>query len=492
MKLLTIVMLSVLAAGLIGLTAFAQDLPAADGPATMPASTGAEGSTDAASLAAERAVEGDLLTPALQEAAAGERGIGTQGGAAPAGDTNAVQAGTADPAPGSLEAQAAERQIYIDTIVREMGLPPEQDTGTRAPNFWMPQSASAQAPQTDGVFWFIMWVTIFFTVGITAAMIWFAIKYRRRHPEQEALPAATHSTTLEITWTLIPTCIVLLMFVVGFKGFLQNTIAPPNAYEVQVMGRMWNWSFTYPNGATTADLHIPKDRPVKFILQSEDVLHDLYIPAYRLKKDAVPGRYNSFWVEPTVEGVFDIFCAEYCGTNHSRMGAKVFVYPPERYNEMLARISNIYEDPWTGEPVPPSEVGLALWQQRGCIGCHSADGSAINAPTWKGLWGATRQFTDGTTATADEAYIRESIYYPQRKIVQGWGNAMASYLGQLDNRDIDSLIAYMKTLSDDAKVTPGGDVVTPEESQSLPEDVESDKAKAAAPGTPSQEEHGTP
>ena len=453
MKLLMSVTSTVVLAGLLGLTAFAQDAPQKPADAS---------STQPGAAEAKAAAEGPVGLPAEQNAEASQAG-GYQSGASPS----------------SSDRLKAERQKFIDSVRKENDLPPEGDTGWRGGNgdnsFWMPQQASAQSPQTDRLFWFIMWVSVFFTVGITAVMIYFAVRYRRKEGDPDPEPAATHSTTLEITWTVIPTCIVLLMFTLGFRGFLENQISPPNAYEVQVMGQMWNWSFTYPNGATTPDLHIPQGRPVKFVLQSADVLHDLYIPAFRMKKDAVPGRYNSYWIEATTPGVYDIFCAEYCGTNHSRMLAKCFVYPQDKYEDMLAKISNVYVDFSTGQPVPPAKVGEALWSQRGCRGCHSVDGSIVNAPTWKGLWDSMQPLTDGTQVKADENYIRESILYPQKKIVAGWGNAMPSYLGQLDDRDVNSIIAYMKTLNDNAKTTPDGTIVTPAESQSLPPDNESKK-----------------
>ena len=443
MKLLLGVMTTTLVAGLLGLTAFAQDAP--DKAAQQPGAA-----------EAKEAVEGPPMKATEQISQAAKSGEMTSG------------ASTSSDAE-----QQAQRTNLINQIREANDLPPQQDTGIESNNgWWMPTEASDHAPPTDRLFWFIMWVSVFFTVGITGVMLGFAVIYRRREGDPDPPPAATHSTTLEITWTVIPTCIVLLMFTLGFRGFLESEIAPPNAYEVQVMGKMWNWSFIYPNGAITTDLHIPVNRPVKFVLQSADVLHDLYIPAFRMKKDAVPGRYNSYWVKPTKAGVYQIFCAEYCGTNHSRMLAKCFVYPEDKYDAMLAKISNIYEDFGTGQPVPPAKVGEALWAQRGCQGCHSVDGSIIQAPTWKGLWMEKQKMTDGLEVVADENYIRESILYPQKKIVAGWGNAMPPFLGQLDDRDINSIIAYMKTLSDGAKTTPDGTVVTPDESQSLPAETE--------------------
>ena len=217
----------------------------------------------------------------------------------------------------------------------------------------MPQAASVQAADTDAIFDFIMWVTIFFTVLVAVLMTWFLIRYRARSDDEpDPTGLATHSTTLELTWTVIPTCIVLVMFTLGFRGYLNDTIAPPNAYTVNVTGASWYWNFKYPNGAITTDLHLPKDRAVKFVLHSTDVLHSLYIPAFRLKKDVVPGRYNQFWVEPNRAGVYELFCTEYCGTSHSQMVAKCFVYEPEDYDTMLAKISNLYVDFAPASPSP--------------------------------------------------------------------------------------------------------------------------------------------
>ena len=394
---------------------------------------------------------------------------------------------TTDTAAGELSAdERAEQQKEQtrQTILKQTGLPQQNDTGMQRDVFsgdplivnWMPQEASAEAGDTDFLFDFITYITYFFTFLILAAMVWFLIRYRARSDEEpDPTNVSTHSTSLEITWTVIPTCIVLLMFTLGFKGYLNQTIAPPNAYEVKVNGQMWNWSFTYPNGANTPDLHLPKDRPVKFTLTSADVLHSFFIPAFRMKKDVVPGRNNNTWATPDTEGVFEIFCAEYCGTRHSKMGAKAFVYPQDQYDAVLAEISNIYFEPFTDPPVArtPVEVGEAIWSGRGCQGCHSVDGSKGTGPSWRNIWGQEHQFTDGTSAVVDEAYIQESIWYPQAKIVQGYGNAMPSYLGQLDQRDVDSVIAYIKSVSDNAKEDETGQTVEPEESTSLDEDAPS-------------------
>jgi cytochrome c oxidase subunit 2 len=362
-----------------------------------------------------------------------------------------------------------KRRVLIDTIRERMDLPAQADTGVLSPDLVVPQSASTTAPSTDGVLAYINFITIFFTALIMVLMIYFVWRYRSRSPDQpDPENVSTHSTTLELTWTVIPTCIVLVMFALGFRDFLNQAVAPPNAYRVDVTASMWTWQFMYPNGRTSSDLLLPAGRPVVFYLNSQDVLHSFFVPAFRIKKDVVPGRFNNVWTQPTTPGIFEIFCTEYCGTNHSRMVAKCFVFAPDRYDEALAWLTNIYDDPITGEPRPPEQVGAVLYETRGCIGCHSVDGSIKQAPTWKNLYGSTRTFADGSTRTADDAYIRQSIQQPSTQLVVGYGASMPSYAGQLDDRDINSIIAYLKSLSDDYKQTTTGDKVGPGQSQSIP------------------------
>ena len=412
--------------------------------------------------------------PGEAEAKAAEAGVEAPG--------NAESAAAARSEGEAVEAERdakAELDAQRKAIADEMGLPYQDDIGVDSSNFWMPEAASTQAGDADFLFDFILYVTYFFTALVVVLMTWFLIRYRARSDDEpDPVNVPTHSTTLEITWTVIPTCIVLVFFVLGFRAYLNDTIAPPNAYEVRVTGASWYWSFQYPNGATTSDLHLPKDRPVKFILQSTDVIHSLYIPAFRVKKDVVPGRYNEFWVEPTKEGVFELACTEYCGTSHSEMRGKCFVYDAEKYPVILAEISNIYAEPFTGEARPPAEVGYTIWQVKGCQGCHSISGEAGTGPTWRDLWNQPgHEMADGSVVEVDDNYIRESIYYPNEKYVKGFGGGMSSYAGILDDRDVASVIAYLKTISKhttgEAQPEPSnqGGQVTPEESTSLDDDT---------------------
>ncbi len=335
-------------------------------------------------------------------------------------DENAVRKEVNDAAGVLLDGD--DKVIDVVTTVRGLApeLPAQKDTGfLENPLTWMPQDAASRASDVDFMFDYILWVSVFFTVLVIAAMVWFAIKYRARSDDEpDPVNVSTHSTTLEITWTVIPTCIVLVMFVFGFRGYLNDTIAPPNALKINVIAASWYWTFEYPDGSQTNHLYLPKDRPVEFTLKSQDVIHSIYIPAFRMKKDVVPGRFNRTWATPTETGIFELFCTEYCGQKHSRMGAKVFVFEPDRFEEVFAVMSNPYEDPTTGEPKPPAEVGEYLYSARGCIGCHSVDGTAGTGPSWLNLWNAPdHAMADGEVVEVNEDYIRESIYYPSRKIV---------------------------------------------------------------------------
>lgn len=314
-------------------------------------------------------------------------------------------------------------------------------------SFWMPFRASTYSGDVDFTFYFIYWISVFFSVLIFAALIYFSIRYRAKANQHAPAHKAGHSTTLELTWTLIPTLIVLMIFYFGFRSFLKTAVIPPDAYEIGVHAQMWSWSFNYPDGHVDSELHVPAGVPVRLVLTSADVIHSFYVPAFRIKKDAVPGRYNKTWFQSDSVGKYQVFCAEYCGTSHSQMGAIVVVHPMKPDNSGIA--------PW-GEweavsrdvrRMPPLEVGKSLYTARGCNQCHSIDGASGRGPTWKDVFNNQRQFRDGGGALADENYIVESINNPQAHIVAGYDAIMPSYKGQLKPDEITGIIAYMKTIS---------------------------------------------
>ncbi len=268
--------------------------------------------------------------------------------------------------------------------------------------------------------------------------VYFAIAYRRR-PGHQAEKTATHSNLLEVTWTIIPTLIVAYVFYAGFSAYMQMQVAPQNSYEILVKAQKWNWFFTYPNGHIDSDLHVPVDEPVKLIMSSEDVIHSLFIPAFRVKMDCVPGRYTYAWFRGTKEGTYNLLCTEYCGDSHFDMLANVVVHKSGEFEAWLENAANFYKN------LPPAEAGQILFTRR-CNQCHSSDGTVKTGPSFKGVFGAEHKMRDGSMVKVDENYIRESILDPQAKVVAGFQPVMPTFKGILTDEEINFLIEYMKTL----------------------------------------------
>lgn len=311
-------------------------------------------------------------------------------------------------------------------------------------SWWKPIQASAHASAVDGLFNFIMYLCIFFFVLIIGAMVYFIVKYRRKGDGPERTSPIKGNHTLEIVWSVIPGILLVLIFVWGFKDWLAIAVVPANAMEVRVTGQKWNWTFTYAKeGIVSPDLVVPAGQPVKLVMTSKDVLHSFYIPDFRIKRDVIPGKYTVLWFDPAEEATHQIYCTEYCGTEHSKMLSKVKVLSSAKYEEWIANGGE--EGGSSG--VPLAEKGKRLYEQRGCVACHSVDGSRKVGPTWQGLFGKPHQFADGSTlASVDENYLRESILVPGAKVVAGYANVMPSYQGQLNDKQIESIIEYIKTL----------------------------------------------
>ncbi len=303
---------------------------------------------------------------------------------------------------------------------------------------WMPEQASTFAPQVDMTNNFISWVAAFCTVSITGAMIYFAIRYRKRS-DLDKTPAITHNTTLETLWTAIPTVVCLFVFYVGTMTYVDMRTPPGNAIEIGVRGYQWAWEFTYPTGKKQGEeLVVPVNKPVKLIMKSDDVNHSFFIPAMRVKEDVIGSSYHYLWFEATKLGTFPIFCTEYCGKQHSGMLGKLRVVSQAEYEDHINNRTK-------GE-LSPEELGKQVWVNKGCKGCHSLDGSAIVGPSWKGLWGKEREFTDGTKAVADENYIKNAISNPNGQVVKGYGPLMPML--PLTNEEVDHVIALVKSLKE--------------------------------------------
>lgn len=309
----------------------------------------------------------------------------------------------------------------------------------RKGTFWLPEQASTTAPEIDALFYFVLWTSAIIFVGVVGFMVYYAWKYRRRSAADRPVDVVPNHL-LEISWIIIPTVLVLVVFWWGMQAFLTAGIPPTNSYQVNVIGKKWLWDFEYPNGKrTTGDLVVPVGQPVQLLITSEDVLHSFFVPAFRVKMDAVPNRYTSLWFEATETGEFQVLCTEYCGTAHSEMYARVIVMERGEFAEWLRT------DDAEGMTLP--ELGEQLFRQQACVTCHSTDGSTGIGPTWLGTWGEQRPLTDGTSVRMDEDYFIESIIYPNAKIVAGYPPAMPAY-PNLSERQLQGLLAYMKQLND--------------------------------------------
>lgn len=304
--------------------------------------------------------------------------------------------------------------------------------------FWLGQRASTIAPQVDWLYNFILGICVFFFLLIAILMVVFCIKYRYR----EGVPPPSspkHNTALELTWTFVPTVILVIIFYYGFTGFIRMNVAPPDPYEIVVAAQMWSYNFRYPNGHIDPVLHIPVDTPVQFVLTSSDVIHGFYMPAFRIKKDIVPDRFNKIWINANETGEFPIYCTQYCGQGHSTMRSTVVVQTIDDFRNWVDHADEVGGT--------PADRGKHLWETRGCNQCHTIDGTAGRAPTWKDVYGSDIHFKDGTHQIADENYLHLMITQPNSKQIPGFDPIMPPTAGILSAKDVGNLIAFIKTLS---------------------------------------------
>jgi cytochrome c oxidase subunit 2 len=299
-----------------------------------------------------------------------------------------------------------------------------------------PDQASNFAGNVDALFSFILMTTLFFAVLVTVLIIFAAFKFRRRS-EKEVGDDVHGNNVLEVGWTLIPTIIAIGIFAWGAAIYVNYRIAPKDTLDIYVVGKQWMWKLQQPNGRKEInELHIPVNRNVKLIMGSEDVIHDFYVPAFRVKMDVVPGRYNTMWFRPIKTGKYHFFCSQYCGTNHAVMGGWVTVMDPAEYAAWLSGESG---------DVNPAAAGERLFTQFACNTCHLANGTG-RAPSLNGVFGANVLLADGSMVVADEAYIRESILQPKAKIVAGYQPVMPTFQGLVTEEQILNLTAYIKSL----------------------------------------------
>ena len=303
---------------------------------------------------------------------------------------------------------------------------------------FLPEQASTMAARIDTFFFALIGITIFFTLLISGLILAFMIGYRRTAERPTGEPVHG-STLLEIGWSAIPFAIAMGIFFWGATLFAALHRAPDNALEVTAVGKQWMWKVQHLEGRREInELHVPVGRPVRVTLTSEDVIHSFYIPAFRVKQDAVPGRYSSLWFEATQPGEYHLFCAEYCGTIHSGMIGRVTVMEPAAFQAWLTGSGG-------NVGLSMAAAGDRIFQQQGCASCHSGD-SGARGPQLAGITGKSVSLEGGSVVTADDAYLRESIVNPQAKLVAGFGPIMPTYQGLLTEEQILQLIAYVKAL----------------------------------------------
>ena len=310
----------------------------------------------------------------------------------------------------------------------------------------VPESASTFSWKVDALFFYLSGVTLFFTLLISTVLIFFVIRYRRRTPYEIPRPIAG-SHKLETLWTVIPFVIAMTMFGWGARVYFEQYKPPQNAIEVYVVGKQWMWKLQHATGQREInELHVPVGRKIQLIMTSEDVIHDFFVPAFRTKADVVPGRYTTLWFEATKPGRYHLFCAEYCGMNHSGMTGSVIVMESREFDNWLSGNTN---------NATPAAAGQQLFQTLGCASCHGASGEGGRGPTLVGLFGRQTPLEGGQSVRADEGYIRESIVNPGTKVVAGFQPIMPTFQGQVSEDQLVQLVAFIKSLPGSGTATPG-------------------------------------
>jgi cytochrome c oxidase subunit 2 len=302
---------------------------------------------------------------------------------------------------------------------------------------WPPQ-ASHHAAQIDlliGSFGAMVWV---FTLPVFVLMTYFAIRYRRTNKVNRQ-HAPGHNFWLEVSWAGIPFILILIFYVWATALFLELRRPPVDSLPINVVAKQWMWKFQHPEGAREINtLHVPMGVPVKLVMSSQDVIHSLYVPALRIKQDVVPGRYTTLWFNADKPGVWPIRCAEFCGTDHSIMGAQLIVMPPDEYAQWLARAKN------NGTAETMAQMGERLFRKVGCSGCHG-NASSVHAPPLEGIFGRPVGLSDGRTIIADEQYIQDSILLPSKDVAAGYSPIMPTYGNVLTPEQVNALVAYLKS-----------------------------------------------
>jgi cytochrome c oxidase subunit 2 len=303
---------------------------------------------------------------------------------------------------------------------------------------FMPPQGTQVAVDFDNLYSFLLWASLISCVILIGGMIFFAMKYKRK-TNTDKTAYITHNSFLEFLWSFIPFVLFMMMFVWGWSVYNKMRTFPADSLEINVVGHQWAWDFNYKSGKVSMnEFYVPVNTPIKLIMTSRDVIHSFYIPSMRIKQDVVPGRYTALGFNADKTGDYQIFCAQYCGGAHSKMWAKLHVVPMDEYEKWLQE---------NDEGLTLAQKGEKLYNGKGCVACHSIDGSIKVGPSWKGAWGSTREFEDGRTQVYDENYFRNCVLNPSTKTVKGFPKGvMVSFQGQLSEDQMAQLIEYVKSL----------------------------------------------
>ncbi len=303
----------------------------------------------------------------------------------------------------------------------------------------MPEQASTLAPHVDRLYLSLIGMSLFFTLLITGFILYFAIKYRRGNLGVDRSSRTHRGVSMEVSVMAVLFTLSMGIFAWGATLYLSSSRIPSDGMDVRVVAKQWMWKFQHSNGRREInELHVPLGQPVKLTMISEDVIHSLYVPAFRIKRDVLPGSYASCWFEATRTGEFHLFCAEYCGTNHSRMVGRIVVMEPAEYGDWLGG---------TSPTESPAVAGERVFENLRCHTCHRSNGVATRGPPLAGLFGHEVKLADGRTIVADDTYLRESILRPSSKVVAGYQPIMPTFDGQVDEEQLIQLIAYIKSLA---------------------------------------------
>ncbi len=321
---------------------------------------------------------------------------------------------------------------------------------------FLPEAGSAYANDVDKLHFFVITVTMISAAGVALVALYFFVKYRRRS-ETQATPHVEPRALHEVFFVGVPLAFFLLWFAIGFPLFVKLQTPPKDAMDVYVQGKKWMWKFSYPGGPNGVDvLRVPAGRPVRLLITSRDVIHSFFVPDFRIKQDAVPGRYSQTWFNATSPGRHQVLCAEYCGLGHSAMLADIIVMAPAEYDAWVAeaRRSTVAATQDTVEefanPVTNlADQGRRLAAEYGCFRCHTVDGTRHIGPTWLDLYRKTEKLQDGKSIVADESYLTESMMDPAAKVVAGYQNVMPTYQGRIPGPEIAAIVEFIKTLRTD-------------------------------------------